>query len=265
MTALAAGIAGVFGLVFGSFGNVVIHRVPEGQSVVAPPSACPTCGTPIAPRDNVPVLSWLWLRGRCRSCAEPISFTYPLVELAGGLLFAATTWWVLEGGAVGVAALPAYLLFSWMLLIVTVIDTRTRRIPNALTYTLTPALAVLLAVAAVTSGEPGRLLRALVAAAAAFVFLLLLAFISPRGMGGGDVKFAAFLGLGLGYVGVGSVVIGLFGAFLLGGVVSIALLALRLRGRKDLLPFGPYLCMGAFFGLLVGERAWSSYLTLLTG
>lgn len=253
-------LGGVLGLLFGSFGNVVIHRVPAGDSVVHPPSACPRCGSAVRPYDNVPVLSWLVLRGRCRDCAEPISPRYPLVELAGGLLFAAVgyafaaqdppDWW----------ALPGMFLFVWMLLVVFMIDLDTKRIPNALTYPLTPALAVLLVAAALLNGDPGRIVPVLVGGVAACAFLLLLAFINPRGMGMGDVKFAAFLGLGLGYVGWSAVVIGVFGAFLLGSIVSVALIATGVRSRKDAIPFGPFLSAGAFVGLLFGPAIGAAYL-----
>ncbi|MEE8603448.1 prepilin peptidase [Euzebya tangerina] len=259
MAVLTAVICGVFGLLFGSFGNVVIHRVPEGQSVVSPPSACPGCGNSITPRDNIPVLSWLVLRGRCRNCGEPISVRYPIVELASAALFALTGYVFASADPPDFWVLPGMLLFVWVLLIVSVIDVETRRIPNAITYTLTPALAVLLVSAAVLNGEPGRALTAVAGGAGAFVFLLILALIKPGGMGFGDVKYAAFLGLGLGYVSLGSVLIGIFGAFLVGSLVSVALLALTDRSRKDKVPFGPFLSVGAFVGILIGPALVEAY------
>jgi leader peptidase (prepilin peptidase) / N-methyltransferase len=245
----------VLGLLLGSFGNVVIHRVPEGESVVRPPSACPSCGNEISPRDNIPVLSWLLLRGRCRHCGEPISIRYPAVELTMGLVFAAV------GARFGLAwELPGFLLFAWMLVIVAVIDARTRRIPNKLTYPLTPALLALMVIAALASGMPGLALRSLLGGVAAFVVLLVLALISPRGMGMGDVKLAAFIGIGLGYLGWGNVVVGIFGAFLLGGVVAILLVVTRLRRRKDHIPFGPYLAVAALAAALFGDTLVEGYL-----
>jgi leader peptidase (prepilin peptidase) / N-methyltransferase len=223
----------VLGLLLGSFANVVIHRVPDGESVVRPPSACPSCGSEISPRDNIPVLSWLLLRGRCRHCGEPISIRYPAVELTMGVVFAAF------GARFGLSwELPGFLLFAWMLVVVSVIDARTRRIPNKLTYPLTPALLVLMVLAA----------------------LLVLALISPRGMGMGDVKLAAFIGIGLGYLGWGNVVVGIFGAFLLGGVVAIVLVLTRLRRRKDHIPFGPYLAVAALAAALFGDALVEGYL-----
>lgn len=263
MAGLVATLCGVFGLLFGSFANVVIHRVPDGRSVVSPPSACPGCGTPIAPRDNIPVVSWLLLRGRCRTCGEPISARYPLVELVCAVLFAITGYWLASMEPPNYWALPGMLLFTFMLLVVAVIDAETRRIPNAITYTLTPVLAVLLVGAALLDDDPGSsAARVLLAGLAASGTLLVLALINPRGMGMGDVKLAVSLGMALGFVGWGAVVMGLFGAFLLGSVVSVALIATRTRGRKDLIPFGPYLAIAAYLCLFLGQDLADGYLRL---
>jgi leader peptidase (prepilin peptidase) / N-methyltransferase len=257
----------VLGLLFGSFANVAIHRIPDGGSVVRPPSACPACGAPVRPRDNIPVVSWLLLRGRCRDCRAPISARYPLVELIGGVLFAGTGWRFLdpEGfpGAAGAAdpwVLPAALLFAWLLLVVTVIDARTRRIPNRLTYPLTPALLVLVVAAALANGSPGSALRAVLGGVAGFAALLIIALINPRGLGMGDVKLAAALGIVLGYLSWGHVIVGIFGGFLLGGVVAIALIVTRLRSRKDLVPFGPYLAIASLLALWFGDALVDWYL-----
>lgn len=259
MDGVVAAFCGLLGLLFGSFANVVIHRVPAGESIVRPPSACPGCGNPIAPRDNIPILSWLLLRGRCRHCKEPISARYPLVEASMGLVFVAV------GYRVGADwALPGYLLFAWVLVVVAVIDVRTRKIPNRLTYPLTPALLVLLVGAALLSGQPNRALTAVIGGVAAFVVLLILALVQPRGMGMGDVKLAGFIGIGLGYISLGYVAIGIFGGFLLGaigGVVVIVGKAVQkgpLRGQ--MIPFGPYLAAGALLALLVGGPIIEAYL-----
>jgi len=245
----------LFGLLLGSFGNVVIARVPDGGSLRSPPSTCPRCGTAIRPYDNVPVLSWFVLRGRCRACEEPISVEYPLVEVACGLLFAAIGW------RIGLTwALPGFLLYGWLLLIVAVIDLHTRRIPNRLTYPLTPTLLVLLTAAAFLEGTPAVAVRSVLAGVACFALLLVLALVNPRGMGMGDVKLAAFIGLGLGYLGWGHVWLGLFLGFLGGGVIAALLLALRLRTRKDHIPFGPWLALGAIAALLAGQPIIDAYL-----
>lgn len=258
MDLVVVGLCFVFGLAFGSFANVVIQRVPRTESLVKPPSECPKCLTPLQWRDNVPIVSWLVLRGKCRHCGEPISKRYPLVELATGLLFAGI------GARFGLDwALPAFLLYGWTLLVLAVIDAYTRKIPNRLTYPLTPTLLVLLIGAALLQGQPGWAVRAVVAGLLAFFLLFTMAVINPGGMGMGDVKLAAFLGLGLGYLGWGHVVLGLFGGFLIGGVSAIGLLLVRMRSRKDLIPFGPYLAVGALVAVLVGRPLIDGYLAWL--
>lgn len=250
---------GLLGLIFGSFGNVVVYRVPRDESLSSPPSACPNCGTRIRAYDNIPVVSWLVLRGRCRHCGEPISPRYPLVELLMGVAFAAVavriglTW-----------SLPGFLLFTWLLVVVSIIDLQTRRIPNRLTYPLTPALLVLMVGAAFLQGEPDRALAAVLGGVGGFVALLVLALIQPKGMGMGDVKLAGFIGIGLGYLGYGHVVLGLFGGFVVGAVGGVLLLAARAVARQSLrhqkIPFGPYLAAGAFLALLFGEPLICAYL-----
>jgi leader peptidase (prepilin peptidase) / N-methyltransferase len=256
---MVVGAAALLGLLLGSFANVVIARVPAGRSIVRPPSACPQCDTPVAWRDNIPVVSWVLLRARCRACRAPISARYPLVETLVAVAFALTAW------RVGLAwSLPAYLLYAWLLVVVAVIDLETLRIPNRLTYPLTPVLAALLAAAALLEGVPGAALRAVAAGATGFAFLLLLALASPRGMGMGDVKLAAFIGLGLGYLGWAHLALGLFLAFASGGAIGMVLIALRIRGRKDQIPFGPYLALGALVAVFVGTPLIDRYLALLT-
>lgn len=253
---VVAGCA-LLGLVTGSFANVVIHRVPAGASIVSPQSACPGCETPIRPYDNVPVLSWLVLRGRCRDCHASISVRYPLVELATAVLFG------LVGARFGLdPALPAFLLFTWLLLVVAVIDAETRKIPNRLTYPLTPVLLVLLVAAALVAGEPGALVRAALAGLAASGALLLLALIYPAGMGIGDVKLAVSLGLVLGYLSWGHVLVGVAGGFLLGAIGGVAVMVVGGGGRKTQIPFGPYLALGAFVALLAGGALSGGYLRL---
>lgn len=247
----------LLGLLVGSFANVVIYRVPAGESVVSPGSACPVCGHDIRWYDNVPVVSWLVLRGRCRDCGEPFSVRYPLVELVMGVLFGLVAWRL---GASWL--LPGELLFVWTLVVLALIDAATRRIPNRLTYPLTPSLLVLLVGGALIAGSSEAAVRAVLGGVAAGGALLLLALISPRGMGMGDVKLAAFIGIGLGVLGWAEVVVGLLGGFLLGGVAGVALLATGVRTRKDMIPFGPYLAAGAVLSLLWGAQLADSYLSL---
>src|SRR5688500_792561 len=188
MTLYAAIAAGVFGLVLGSFFNVVIHRLPRGESLVTPGSHCPACGAPIKPYDNIPVLSWLVLRGRCRSCGEPISARYPLVEALTGALFAAV---VLALGADRDVWLGLALVAT--LVPAALIDLEHRIIPNAILLPAALAAPVILALT-----RPGDLVEHLIAAVAAGGFLLAAALAYPAGMGMGDVKLAGVLGLYLG-------------------------------------------------------------------
>ena len=251
--ALGAG-AFAFGLVCGLFATWVIDRVLAGEPLARAPDSCPSCAEPIPSDTGLPLVRWIMRRGRCPRCPAVVGSRYFLLELAMGALFAAAAV------RIGLAwSLPGFLLFVWLLLVVSIIDARIRRIPNRLTYPLTPALLGLLALAALLEGEPGWALRSLLGGLAAFTALLVLALINPRGMGMGDVKIAGFIGLGLGYLGWGHVVLGVFTGFLLGGVTGLALLATRVRTRKDLIPFGPYLAAGGVATLLVGEPFIEAY------
>jgi leader peptidase (prepilin peptidase)/N-methyltransferase len=236
----------LLGLLVGSFLNVVAYRLPRGESVVKPRSRCPSCGTEVRSRDNVPVVSWLLLRGRCRDCAAPISVRYPLIEALTGALFAAV------GLARGVDAELALLLpFTAVLVAVAAIDLEHRIIPNK---ALLPAALWALAGWAVV--DPGFLPEALAAGAGAFLFFLIVALAYPAGMGMGDVKLAGVMGL---YLGL-SVVPGLLMAFAAGSIVGIAIIA-REGGdaRKKGVPFGPFLALGGFVALLAGDELISLY------
>ena len=259
-TALLAGVTALFGLLIGSFLNVVVWRVPRGESLVSPPSACPSCGTPIRPRDNVPVLGWLVLRGKCRDCGAPISARYPLVEAGTAVLFAVM--------AVRFGAdweLPAYLWFAGIGIALALIDLDHKRLPDALTLPSYPVVAVLLGLAAVLGDHPGAPLRALIAAAAVGGFYFLVWFAYPAGMGFGDVKLAPIVGAYLGWVSYGAAVVGVFLGFLYGAVVGIAVMSLGRAGRKSKLPFGPFMLAGALTGLLVGSQLADAYRSLTLG
>lgn len=245
------------GLVFGSFLTVLIHRVPAGESVLRPRSRCPSCGTPLRAVDNVPVVSWLALRGRCHSCGARIPPVYPLTELATGALFVAVAlryedWWV--------AAMLAP--FTGVLVALAVIDVRTKKLPNRILYPSIVAAAVYLVVARLFGGEVD-----LVDAAIGFLAygggLLIVALVAPRGMGMGDVKLVAFVGLVLGAVALESVAVAAGLGIAFGGVAAIVAL-LRGAGRKHALPFGPFLAAGAIAAVFVGPEIADLYLDLLT-
>jgi leader peptidase (prepilin peptidase)/N-methyltransferase len=249
---LLAAVFALFGLVVGSFLNVVIHRVPAGVSIVAPPSACPSCGVEIKNRDNIPVLSYLLLRGRCRSCGASISIRYPLVEAANAALWAAAA---LRFEVIEQAIFVAVTLS--VLLALAAIDLDVRRLPNAIVLPSTAAAIVWVAAASAVDGAWGVLRTSLLCGAAAFTLFFLIALVSG-GMGMGDVKLAAFIGVVTGRFGWEVTVAAVFAAFLVGGGLGIVLLVAG-KGRKAKMPFGPAMAIGAVVALFAGTgpvRAW---------
>jgi leader peptidase (prepilin peptidase) / N-methyltransferase len=236
------------GLCVGSFLNVVVWRLPRQASVVRPPSHCPACDTRLRPADLVPVLSWIALRGRCRTCHAPISGRYALVEATTAVLFG-----VLGARFAGSWALPAYLVFTSVLIVLAGIDIDTFTLPRRLIYWGGAVGAALLTFAALAAGQPGRLEDAALGALGAFGFLLLLHLASPRAMGFGDVRLAGLIGLHLGWLGLIRVPTGLFVGFLLGAVVGGLSLVLRGANLRTKIPFGPFLAAGAFVAVVAGQ------------
>jgi leader peptidase (prepilin peptidase)/N-methyltransferase len=246
--AFAVALAAVGGLLVGSFLNVVVHRLPRGESLSRPRSRCPGCGTPIAPYDNVPVLSWLVLRGRCRHCGTRIAGRYPLVELVTAVLYVAVV--LAKDEAVQVAL---GLLLVTALVPIALIDLEHRLIPNRITL---PA-----AIAAVVAGlvlDVGFVPEQLIAGAAAGGFFLLAALAYPRGMGMGDVKLAGVLGLYLGRAVAPALFIALIAGVLVGALVIARKGASE--GRKTAVPFGPFLALGGLVSFFVGEGLVDAYL-----
>ncbi len=260
MAALIALVA-VLGLAIGSFLNVVIHRVPRGESLITPGSHCPSCAAAIKTRHNVPVLSWLILRGRCASCSAPISARYPLVEAATAALFVAVT---LRFGLS--AELPAYLYLAAITVALAAIDLDVYRLPNAIVLPSYVVAVALLAPVCVVDGTVWPAARALTSMAVLWLFFFAIRWVYPRGMGFGDVKLAGLIGLYLGWLGWGSVAVGTFAAFLLGSLVGVALMAVRRTRRAAAIPFGPAMLAGAMLALFVSAPVvdWYGALTGLT-
>jgi leader peptidase (prepilin peptidase) / N-methyltransferase len=246
---------GILGLIVGSFLNVVIHRVPLGQSVVAPASRCPDCQAPIRPRDNVPVLSWVLLRGRASCCGARIPVGYPLVELITALGFAGAAWWI--GWS---RELPALLLLAAATVALTVIDVQTHKLPFVIVAPVFLAALALLGVAALVTADAQAPVRAVAGAAALWLLYRILHLVHPRGMGYGDVRLAAVLGLYLAWFSWAQLVTGGFLGFLVGAVSSLALLALRRVGWKSHVPYGPFMLAGAWVGLVYGPAIARWYL-----
>ncbi|NBH09617.1 A24 family peptidase [Amycolatopsis sp. SID8362] len=243
----------VLGLLVGSFLNVVIHRVPRGESVVRPPSRCPGCGEQIRARHNVPVLGWLLLRGRCANCGSRISVRYPLVELGTAVLFALLTL------RLDPPDLPAYLYFGAIGIALALIDLDCRRLPDAIVLPSYPVLAVLLTSSAWYRDDWWALARAGIGGAALFGFYLLLALVHPQGMGFGDVKLAGILGGVLGYLSWTALLLGAFGGFLLGAVAGVVVLAAGRGDRKTALPFGPFMIAAALIAVFVADPLARAY------
>lgn len=245
----------LLGLIVGSFVNVVAYRVPLGRSVVAPPSACPHCDHPIAWRDNVPVVGWLLLRGRCRHCGAAISVRYAAVEAVTAGLF------VIAGAVIGINwLLPAYLWFAGVTVALTLTDLDHKLIPNRILFPSTAVGTVLLGIGAVIENELDSFGRGILGALAYFAALFVIALVARGGFGFGDVKLAAFLGLYIAYLSWGQLLVALFLPFAIGGVTSIVLLITRIKGRKDAIPFGPYMVIGAYLAVAVGEQIIDWYL-----
>jgi leader peptidase (prepilin peptidase) / N-methyltransferase len=246
--AFAAAVAGAFGATIGSFLNVVAYRVPRGESLVHPGSRCPGCGSAIKAYDNVPVLGWLWLRGRCRSCRLPISPRYPIIEATTAALAVAVV--LTKHSAVDIVL---GLVLVAVLVPIALIDFEHSIIPNKITL---PAAVAAVAIGAALDlrGVPEQL----IAGAAAGGFLLAFALAYPRGMGMGDVKLAAVLGLFLGRSVAVAILVGVLTATLVGAGV-MARVGVE-KGRKTAVPFGPFLALGGVIGLLVGPAIIHWYL-----
>lgn len=254
-------LSAVLGLAVGSFLNVVIWRLPRGESLSHPASACPNCGHGIRWYDNVPVLSWILLRGRCRDCQARISLRYPLVELGTAVVFGTIAIRFTEESTIW--ALSAYLYLGAIGVALALIDIDTHRLPNALVLPSYAVAVVLLTVASAGAGDWAALLRAVAGGAILFCFYFVLAMVVPRGMGFGDVKLAGVLGLYLGWLGWGSLAVGAFAAFVLGGVFSAALLIARRVRRGSGIPFGPWMIGGALVAVFYGEPIANGYLALV--
>ena len=252
--------ATLLGLLCGSFANVLIARVPHGEGWARGSSRCPRCKQDIAWYDNIPVLSWLWLKRRCRHCAEPISARYPAVELTVGVLFGLVAW---QFGSTAVAWLLA---FSALLTVaLAAIDFEHHRLPDQLVFTMAGAVAVLLVADAVVTGEWSPLARAGIGALALGGFYFALWFAYPKGLGFGDVKLAVPVGAVLGYLGWGALAVGAIGGPLVGGLLAIGA-SIRAGGIKGVrFAYGPAIIVAFWVGVLWGPQIADWYVDWSVG
>lgn len=238
----------LMGLIVGSFLNVVIYRLPRGESILSPGSHCPHCGQLIKPWENIPVLSFLLLKGKCRYCQRLISWRYPLIELVTSALFILI---FLRLGWIPQFGLGLYFLV--VLLAVGLIDLEHQIIPNRI---IIPAIG--LGALLKFSLEPGSVVSSFLGFLVGGIFLLLVSLLRKNAMGGGDIKLSAFMGLILEI----KVLLALFLAFFTGAIAGLFLILLKIRGRKELIPFGPFLAFGGLITFLWWKEILSFYLSL---
>lgn len=256
--AAVALLTAVLGLFVGSFLNVVIYRVPREESVVTPRSHCPSCDTQLTWYENVPVASWVALRGRCRTCSSPVSARYPVVELLTAGVFGLMGW------RFGLAwELPAYLYLAAIGVALAAIDLDTRRLPDAIVLPSYAVGGALLGLASLAEHDGAAALRAVGGGAALWAFYLVLRVVKPSGMGWGDVKLSGVLGGYLAWLSWGALVVGGFAGFLIGGVSGLLLIAAGRAGRKSTIPYGPYMLTGVLVGVLWGAQLADLYLGVL--
>jgi leader peptidase (prepilin peptidase)/N-methyltransferase len=251
----------MLGLTVGSFLNVVIYRVPRGQSLLTPGSHCPACEHPIRGRHNIPVLGWLILKGRCADCAAPFSSRYPLVELTTGVVFVAMT--VHLDRLHLLSAVPAFLYFAAIGTALALIDVDHHRLPSAIVLPSYPVVAILLTLSAAWQHDWWALARAGIGGAALLGFYFAVRFVYPAGMGLGDVRLAGLLGGLLAYLSWSALVIGAFGGFLLGAIVGMAVIISGRGTPNTALPFGPFMIVGALLAIFVAAPLAATYLDLI--
>ncbi len=255
--AVGAAVFGVFGLLVGSFANVAIYRVPDGRSVVTPPSACPKCGARVRPYDNVPVVSWVLLGGRCRDCKAPISVRYPAIEALVGAVFAGIGW---RFGVSWTGAGEALLAAS--LIILGFIDLDHMVLPRRVVYVALVAVGAVFVAGSAAGDHWDRLGVAAICAVVPWALFFAINYLAPHALGFGDVRLALLIGFGLGWLGAAYAFLGFLVASVLGSLVGVGLIAVGKAGRRTPVPFGTFLAAGALLAVLAGGPVVNWYLGL---
>lgn len=265
LDALIITIAFVFGAIIGSFLNVLILRIPDDKSLLKD-SACPNCGNKLGAFENVPIISWIFLRGKCRKCKAKISAQYPIVELFAALAFGFTTWIMVipveNTGSACWTLLIAILYLISVSIVLFVIDIREKLLPDSVVLPSYFVAGALLVASKLLAEDPAGIVWIIVGAAISFSFYLLLALVSG-GIGGGDIKLAGVLGMYLGFFGLGHIILGTIAAFILGGIFALGLVLFEGAKRKSEVPFGPWMLVSAFLTLLFGTQIIAWYVALI--
>ncbi len=264
-------LAVVLGLAFGSFVNVIVFRARVPKANLISPSCCLSCGARISARDNVPIISWLLLKGKCRSCGAPISVVYPAVEAITAVLFVAFVNWPSPLGASRnetecASGILVTLALWWLAcagVALAAIDLRDFRLPNRLVFSLYAAAAGSFLAASLFQGDFGAMLRGLLGAGISLLIYGAIVLIAPSGMGVGDLKLSGALGLYLGWFGWGALFLGLLFAFALGALFGLGLLLFKKAKVRSTIAFGPWMILGACLAILFGNSIWEAYLLVL--
>jgi len=260
---LIALIVGAFGLIIGSFLNVVIWRVPRGESLI-PDSHCPKCNYHIQWWLNVPVLAWIGLKGKCKNCKEPISMRYPLIELLTGLLFFTFALFLPIDSLSSIIALVAILYFVSIGVALSMIDLDTKTLPDKIVLPSYIVVFSLFSISSIISGSYWPLLQSLIGGVSLFLFYFALAMVKKDGMGGGDIKLSGVIGLILGWFSFKVLIVGAFMAFMLSFLFTVPILIFKKYNNKTAIPFGPWMFLGAWISIFVGDTIANSYLSTIS-
>lgn len=266
-------VAVVYGLVFGSFANAVAYRVPTGETLWTR-SHCPKCDAQIKAWQNIPVLSWLFLRGKCANCKEPISIQYPAIELLTGVLFGLLTWFVIKQDYANFYYFPYYSIippiliavvlcyFAFIGVVLSIIDFKTMTLPTKLIYSTWIGSIVLLSIASYVMKDFDSIKTMLIGGAASMLFYGIIWFVVPRGFGFGDVRLVLLTGSILGWFGIGHAVLGVMLPFILSSIVMVPLLLLKVVDRKTKVPLGPWIIAATIITVFFGDIIVNTYLSI---